>query len=80
MLYVWLALFLAVSLLIRTWKCSGTGLGSGGKIEAVTRSGLGLVGCPNFALSFCQSSTVFVCFQNYVQLYRAQWFKMQTLG
>ena len=71
MLHVWLALLLAVSLLIRTLKCSGTGLGSGGKKEACTRSGLSLVGCPNFAHSFCQcSSIVFVVFQNYVQLYR----------
>ena len=54
----WFALFLAVSLLIRTLKCSGTGLGSGGKKEAVTRSGLGLVGCPN---SFCQSSSHCFC-------------------
>ena len=54
-LYVRLALFLAVSLLIRTLKCSGTGLGSGGKKETVTRSGLGLAGCPNLAHSFCQS-------------------------
>ena len=60
-LNVWLALFLAVSLLIRTWKCSGTGLGSGGKKEAVTRSGLGLIGCPNFAHSFCQSSSHCFC-------------------
>ena len=36
-MYVWLALFLAMSLLIRTVRCSGTSLGSGAKKEAVTR-------------------------------------------
>ena len=46
----------------QTLKCSGTGLGSGGgKKETVTRSGLGLVGCPNFAHSFCQSSSHRFC-------------------
>ena len=54
-------LFLAMSLLIRTLKCSGTGLGSGGRRETVMQSGLGLVGCPNFAHSFCQSSSHCFC-------------------
>ena len=54
-LYVWLTLFLAVTLLIRTWKCSGTGLGSRGKLLR------GLVGCPNLTHSFCQSSSHFIC-------------------
>ena len=35
--------------------------GSGGKKEAVMRSGLGLVRCPNFAHSFCQSSSHCFC-------------------
>ena len=50
-----------VSLLIRTLKCSGTGLGSRGRKETVTRSSLGLVGCPNFAHSCCQSSSHWFC-------------------
>ena len=34
---------------------------SGGKKEAVTRSGLGLIGYPNFEHSFCQSSSHCFC-------------------